>query len=118
MNLLDRTFTDTAWYWPKLADNFDGTKTYASPIQIVGRWNDSPTVLVTPNEDRVQIGARFQTDFPIREGGWLLMSTFIDPTMDPTTLDPHANRFARELGPVVESYPFDRSVTYYTGNLK
>ena len=118
MNLLDRTFTDQAWYWPLLSNNFDGTKTYDDPSLLNGRWNDSPIVLVMPNEDRVQLAARFQTTAPIQKGGWLLPSKFIDPTIDPTTIDPHSNKFARELESVVESYPYDRSVTYYTGNLK
>ena len=118
MNLLDRTFTDSAWYWPLIGNNPDGTKRYDDPSFVVGRWNDSPFVVVKPNEERVQIGGMFRTTAPIQAGGWLLLSKYIDPTLDPTTIDPHTNKWAREIDTVSSSYPYDQSVTYYTGNLK
>ena len=118
MNLLDRTFTEKAWYWVLTSNNADGTKTYSVPTPVLGRWNDSPFVAVKPDGESIQLNARFATRVPLQAGGWLLLFKYAPAGVDTNLPDPHTLPMAREIDSITSSYSYDRKDEYVTGNLK
>lgn len=83
-DFLTRNMRQTATYWgPGVADGFGG-KTYAAPIQVKVRWEDTNVLFVDQNGNEVVSKAVVYVDTDLSVGGYLLLG--ISTASNPTTI--------------------------------
>jgi hypothetical protein len=84
MSFLTRNHNQTITYWGSPTKDQFGTKTFADPVQITGRWEDrTETFIDSSGRENVSKAFVFVSQ-DLDSEGWLFLGT--DITSDPKTV--------------------------------